>query len=269
MACAWRCCRNPVPLVAVVALLLSSLWAPAGVELDLRLEYGEYLQYEPVRAYVSVYNDSDTPLVIRNREGRGLARLDLIVRRTQNDLMQRTSDRPVHAGSVLEPDGRTELMLEVSELYDIVGNGRYFVKATLEHGGRKYETPIRIITVVPGMELARKSKSVPGNPDRIRSYSLRYWAREGRGYLFLRVDEEETRLNYGVFQLGPLVRVSTPVLEVSRAGEVVVSHQCSRGCYMRTVLKSLAGGVTLVDQTYHLPNGDPYPFVRPKLHKPR
>lgn len=256
-------------VVAGVFLLLACVAATAGVELDLRLEHDEYLQFEPVKAYVSVYNDSDKPLVIRSRARGSVARLDLMVRRNRNDVMNPKSEAPAHGGTVLEADGRTELMLEVDKTYDIAANGRYFVKAALEHEGRVYETPTRILNVVPGMELAKVQKSVPGDPDRIRDYSLRYWTRDGTESLFLRVDEGKTRLNFGVFDLGPLVRVATPVLKVDRNGDVLVVHQCARNCHIRSVLKSVADGVTLQDQSYHLPNGDPYPYVRPMPRKRR
>lgn len=250
-------------------MLVAATAAVAEVELDLRLDHDEYLQFEPVRAYVSVYNDSDKPLVIRSRARKGVARLDLVVRRKRNDMMSPKSEAPVHGGAVLEADGRTELMLGVNDIYDVVANGRYFVKAVLEHEGRRYETPTRILKVVPGMELVKETRTVPGDPDRTRNYSLRYWARDGAESLFLRVDEKETRLNFGVFDLGPLVRVAPPVLKVDRSGGILVAHQCARNCHIRSVLKSTAGGVTLLDQTYHLPNGDPYPHVRPAPRKRR
>jgi len=252
-----------------VFMLVASAVALAEVELDLRLDHAEYLQFEPVHAYVSVYNDSDKPLVIRNRARRGVARLDLVVRRKRNDMMSPKSEAPAHSGAVLEADGRTELMLSVNETYDVIANGRYFVKAVLEHEGKLYETPTRILKVVPGMELTKERRSVHGDPDRTRNYSLRYWSRDGSESLFLRVDEEETRLNFGVFDLGSLLRVTAPVLKVDRNGDILVAHQCARNCHIRSVLKSTAGGVTLLDQTYHLPNGDPYPHARPTPRKRR
>ncbi len=243
-------------------LLLGVCNAGAGARVLLRLEQRSVLLFEPVNAFISLANDSDEPFVLNSRQpDNGRSSLVIEVRR-DNQLLPPRGSAPVPYLYLL-PDDSEELMVDLSRHFDFTGMGRYFIKVRTSHLGEAFESKGQLLDVVKGFELTKRARSVPGQPDRMLTFSLRYWSRDGKEFLFLTVNEEVAGANYGLFNLGPLVRVAQPVLQVNRNGQVVVVHQSGVRRFTRSTLQSETNGVTLLDQTYHLPDGSPYPsFTR-------
>ena len=244
-------------------ILLALLWCPLGasgeVKVKLRLEYTSYLQYEPVNAYVTIENDSDYELFMGKTEKDGNSRIEFIVKKDKDEVVQRSEKRPILTNFRVKQGEKWEAMRDVSTWYNLTTMGRYTVRAVVYLNGQAWQSNVAMIDIVRGIEVASKTRSVPGYEDLVRTYSLRYWSRGGVEYLFLCVDEESTKLNYGIIELGPVVRVAKPVVEVDKNGNVIVVHQSSRDCYTRSVFKSTKSGVEFVDQKYLLENGAPYP----------
>jgi len=243
---------------AFVALLLTGA-ARAGLDVTLDLEHETCLQYEAVVAIVTVHNDTDSSLVIHKKSA---SRLFFVIERKRDELVSMINDEPPVRRLAVDPDETGRVLVDISRLYDVAATGRYFVRAVITRNGQRSESGRKVLKVVQGLELASVTKSVPGYADLDRTYKLRYWVRKDYEHLFLCVDEKESRLNYGVFELGRLVRVTEPLLEVDRKGNVIVVHQNGKDSHTRSVFKSERNGVTFVDQTYHLPDGKPYPFLR-------
>ncbi|MBL7115723.1 MAG: hypothetical protein ISS35_08140, partial [Kiritimatiellae bacterium] len=106
---------------------------------------------------------------------------------------------------------------------------------------------------------------VPGSDDARRTYRVLYWKRGLYEFAFLRVDEVPSKFNYGVFELGKIVRSSVPQLETTLQGDVTVRHQCAADCYIRTQFKSEMEGVRFVDQKYEKEDGSPYRTTQRRL----
>jgi len=230
-----------------------------GLQLQLKLEHGVTLQYEPIVAFVTVVNDTAKPFVISEAGQESAASLEFVIRKESGEKEMARLRRDLLVEKVyISSDQKEEVMVEISNFYDLREEGRYLVSAKVTWDGKTYWSDRKMIDVVSGLELSSTSKSVPGYPDRIRTYSVRYWAREAKEYLFLRVEEEPSRLVYGVFQLGPLVRVFKPFVEVDRAGNVRTVHQVGNDCYIHTFFKSDRESVRFLDHTYRRANGDPY-----------
>jgi hypothetical protein len=246
-------------ILVLLALLGVPLVAAGDIKVKLKLEYSSYLQFEPVNAYVTIENDSDYELVIGNTEKEGNSRIEFIVEKDKDEVVQRSEKRAIVTNFRAKPGEKWETMRDVSTWYDMTTMGRYTIRAVVNMNGQAWESNPLIVDVVRGIEVASKTRSVPGYEDVVRTYSLRYWSRGRVEYLFLCVDEEKTKTNYGVIELGPVIRVSKPVVEVNKDGNVVVVHQSSSDCYTRSVFKSTKSGVDFIDQTYHLADGKPYP----------
>jgi hypothetical protein len=251
-----RCGR----LLLTPILLFVPLVASGELAVKLRLEHTSLLQFEAVNAFVTINNDSNYTLSMGKNDKDGNSRIEFVIEKQKDERAQRINQRPLISNFKIKPGETWEAVRDLSAWYDLRTMGRYTVRAIVYLNGQGWESNTEIIDVVGGLEIASVSKSLPGYDDLVRTYSLRYWSREGGEFLFLHIGEEKTGINYGVVQLGPLIRVYTPVIKVDKDGNVTVFHQSGADCYIRSVFKSTKKGVEFVDQTYHLANGDPYPF---------
>ena len=72
------------------------------------------------------------------------------------------------------------------------------------------------------------------------------------------MNEEASQLNYGVFQLGPIVRIFKPVVEADRFGNIHIIQQSGDDCYLHSFFRSTRDGVRFLDHNYRRRNGEPY-----------
>ena len=237
-----------------------------GLHLKLKLEYPSTIQYEPVVAFLTIANNTAKPFVVSESGRQSAAVLEFAIRRNNNEAAPRLNERLVADKIYIPSDQKEDAMIELSDFYDMREPGRYMVSAMVTWDGKTYWSERQMLDVVSGIELASVSKSLPDYQDRIRKYTLRYWNRQGREYLFLVVEEEETKLNYGVFQLGPVVRLSfKPFVEVDREGNVRVVQQTGNDCYIHSFFKSDRNGIRFLDHAYRRENGDPYTGAPPDV----
>lgn len=243
--------------VAALAMLPGLCRGDVGV--NLRMEHDSLLQFEPVLTFLSLVNDSDRELVIdpEHPESTNL-KIDYVVQTAAGEPVSRKNSHPIVESIRLYPDERRDLMLDLARWFPLLSMDRYVARARVQTGGRAYESNAVFFEVVRGIEIKSVTRTVPGYTDLTRTYSLRYWPRNRQEYLFLTVNSEAEELNYGVFQLGTLVRFFQPVIEVDRFGDVQVVHQSGSDRYTRSLLKSTRRGVRFVDQTYHHEDGRIY-----------
>ncbi|MGQ9662113.1 MAG: SH2 domain-containing protein [Kiritimatiellia bacterium] len=237
----WSC------LARVVALVVLDWSGAAGADVALKLSVKEncVLQYEELAAEVKITNLSGVPLIVDERLH---TTVWFRVRRSRDVLAERLKKQPPLGSFVLTPGESREFSLDLSLWYDLGTPDRYLIAMILDWEGRTFVSNEVVVDVVPGIELVRVSKPAPGSLDQIRHYSLRYWTRQGRERLFLRVDEEPSHLNYGVFCLGELVRFRKPSLSVDSEGNIEVIHQNAPRSFVRTVFSSEPDRVRLKEQ---------------------
>ena len=261
-----RLCR--IRSMAAVALLLSATAGIAEIRVMVRFEHSDFLVNEDVHALVALYNGQDVPLRICGEKDKGCAQLTFLIEPTANEWLKKHRKGPIIKGIDIDPGRDREMVVELTRWYNLATEGRYMVRAVLHKDGKMITSPKTVVEIVPGIELKKTSRSVAGYDELIRTYSLRYWKRGRLEVLFLSIDEEPTGINYGVFELGPLLRVQAPSLSVSRKGRVEIRHQRSADCFVRTKLQSGRHRVEFVDQRFELPSGEPYPNVKSRLAVP-
>jgi hypothetical protein len=253
--------RHATVARGLLATALFTGTAAAQVRLGVKLDHAAYLQFEPVRAVVSIRNDSvETLTTDPAASGRDLT-LTLFVEHAGGEPARPRRSGPFGGTMTVPPDEQRSFMVDIGEWRDVVRTGRYTVLVEARLGERAYESERGAFTIVRGLEIKNLDKQVPGYADRLRRYSLRYWQRGNREHIFLRVDEPDRNLNFGLFDMGRVVRVTDPKIEVHADGTVIVVHQSGRDCFTRSTLKSEADRVRFLNQTYHLENGDPYPNI--------
>lgn len=230
--------------VAVMVLAAPGL-LQAQYAIDMVLDNTSYLQFESMEARVTIRNDTDHMLLLGGL--RETAVMEFKIIRNSETVTRRTKGLLVE--NVLVMPGQTkDITIDLGRHYNIQSLGQYLVSATFSLDGTKFQTSPRVVDVVPGLELDSTLRSVLNQPASMRKYSLKYWSRKDREMLFLCVIDEKEGVNYGVFMLGPIVRVFPPELSVDVAGNVQIKHQADNGVFAYTTLKSTVDGVALVRQ---------------------
>lgn len=242
-------------------LLLACPLAGRGqLELSLKAEHSALLQFEAMNLFLTVVNDWPHPFVVDAETESSDGVVDVDVIREDGKAVQRVRETPVVPLLRVAPEEKRELAIDVSRWFDVAGMGRYLVKARATRGRLEFESNMIMVEVVRGIELESRTRSLPGAEQELRTFSLRYWTRGKTERLFFRVDDPQNRENYGVFELGRLVRVFKPVLQVRHDGTVRILHQSGVDLYTRSVFNVLSDRVRFIDQTYHRDNGEPYEF---------
>ncbi len=243
-------------IVALAFLALLPV-AYAAVHASMKLEHSVFLRFEDIRATITIYNDTDDPYIIDGVATRGESQLffDVLYK---GDRLKPREGEPYVGRLLVLPDEKREVVIDLCDAYPLSREGRYFIKVVASQSGEVWESDATMIDIVPGMPIASTERMVAGYRDRLRRYSLRYWPREGHEALFLSVDEVKGGHNYGVFELGKLVRVRKPSIRVDRKGEVRVWHQTGSDRYLFSKLQSRPDSVMFVGQTSHREDGSPY-----------
>lgn len=243
-------------LMAVAALAMGLARAEDVVE--VKMTHPRWLQFEPVLATVSVKNLMDDLIAFGgDPKDEQAASVSFVVTKGPTEWVdRRKKGNPVGSFRVL-PGDRREALVDLSQWFDLTVMGTYLLTAVVEYGGQKFTSATARFEVENGLPIGSLKQTFSGGtPDRI--FGLRYMSRENAERLFLRVDEVDTGLNFGAFDLGPLVRVRRPQITMENAGLVVVSHQSGSDRYTRTTFKADSKGVSFVDQTYWHQDGRPY-----------
>ena len=249
--------RTPAA-VWMALLLVAPGSAVAGLKLSLRPAHASVVRFESIPVFVKIVNDSGKVFATRGAGDAKGAEVTFVIERADQRLVSRTRKEPMCEKFSLGPDEGREIMVDVSRWYEMASIGKYVVRAAVEWEGQSFLSDQVLLDVVNGIEVAEVEREVPGYPDRVRRYSLRYWPRESGEHLFLSVDEDRAHMNYGVFEVGTVLRVMRPAIEVDRAGKVRVTHQSGPDRVTRTLFESAPDGVVFVDQTYHNLDGSPY-----------
>ena len=246
-------------LVTLSAALLLSGGARAGdLRVGLKAEHATYLQFEPLNVILTVHNAGNEPFRFDADSEGAKSRLRFLVEHTRFEPLKPRDGAVFVWNLEVAPDETQHAMVDLTRHFDLQATGSYTIQALIEDGGKTFGSRKLAVNIVTGIEITSRARGIPGYTDRMRTYSLRYWPREKHEVLFLRVDEELASMNYGVFELGVLMRANKPVIKADRDGTVTIVHQSGTDHFTRTVFQSTASGVSFVDQTYHRANGTPY-----------
>lgn len=241
--------KSKFHMLTVAAAMLCAMLgsAQAQFRVGVVVDHFSVLQGEPIRAHVTITNDSLYPLVVgASASNAETVSVDFRVTRKDQDSPERLNKKVFANGLSLEPGDGITLDVDIAEWVNMYKMGRYRISMIWTIGGKSYESGQELVDVIGGIELKSVTKEVPFSDGSRRTYSLRYWARDGAEHLFLRADSEDGSTRYGVFELGELVRVFDPTITVDRFGSLVIVHQMGVGQYRRTEFKSTVEGVKLV-----------------------
>ncbi len=243
--------------LALIAQLFCSS-AFGDVQVTLKMAHVEFLQYEKMTAFVTIYNDEDYVVTVDSTKTNRTDALRFNISHNMKTPAVRINRLPLADFIQLKPGEKKTLMLDLSMWYSVSPVGAYDISVELEHGGRKWQSKRQLVDVVDGIELSTVTRSLPGNPNRMRTYSIRYWTRDRKECLFFRAEEKESAMVYGVYLLGGLIRVNQPAIRVDRKGNITIIHQSGQRIFTKTTFQSKPYSVRFVDQVYLDEDGKQY-----------
>ncbi|MBL7075936.1 MAG: hypothetical protein ISS31_00555 [Kiritimatiellae bacterium] len=232
--------------LGMVLFLFAAAMATGQVDLRLDIATSTVLTHEPLTARVTVVNNGALPLAVNAADGSG-PQLYFGVEHDSGVSAVRREGGALPAFMV--PPGRVETVeVDLTMRFVLTQSGSYFVRALLDGGGVEARSSLKVIDVVPGIELIRTSGNVPYAPGVRRTYSLRYWGRQRRDHVFLCVSDAPSGRTFAPIHLGTLMRVVRPTMSAGDDGVVTVKHQVNRSQMMVSTLKSRRSRLSLVSQ---------------------
>jgi hypothetical protein len=236
---------------------ITALWilmvTGAFAQIDVRcvLANKEVLLYEPVLVTMQIINNTGEDLIVNGPKAN--ASLDFEIEQDSGDLAN-------PKGALLFPDGlmipsRKTVVRRINLLnsYELRRAGPYDIRARVVWNGTAFLSPKVLLDVVPGIEIDRFAAGVPGGGG-VRTSTLRMQQRERSDHLFIRIEDEGQGQCLGVYDLGPLVRLYKPRIQMDGAGNIHVLHQSGPWRYTHSVFSP--DGVPVNRQYYTAELGD-------------
>lgn len=213
--------RSPCSIAVPALCLLVALHGAAHAQVDLQcnVPVTQVLLGESLPAVLTIRaQDRDLDL----GEGEDQYRVGFDVRDARGLLVHLRPGASVQAPGRLPAGQAVAFTNDLHRLYRLDDALQISVQARIEAEGTTLVTPKVYVDIAPGAELQRLV--VRGADGRRRACALRSLNREKRDHLFLRMDEEESGLCYGVFDLGRFISVKPPVMQMDGRGQLHVLH---------------------------------------------
>ncbi len=228
-------------LSLISLFLLWAPWAQGQVELTFQLPNHEVLELEPVPAVVTLHNPGAQAL---RRDADYALSFDVL---QPNGVQVGMRDKQIpYVPAELPPGSRLSFTNDLSLLYKIQQQGPYTVAARLSFRTRAMVSGREFLDVMPGSELASaEGLAVDGTP---RRYSLRQLSRNKQSRIYLRVDDPDASLCYGVIDLGRQIPIRPPELLVDSHGLVHILHLTGPAQFVHSVFG--ANGEMVAQQTH-------------------
>ncbi|MCK5850299.1 MAG: hypothetical protein KAH23_05235 [Kiritimatiellae bacterium] len=237
----------------------------AGLDLRLDLECASIIQFEELNATLQIKNITSRTLVISRGQSTDNAVVTFVIERKKNDVVKPVSNRLFVESLLIKANAQDEIKIDLSRWYNLFKTGRYIIYANVEWQGKKYNSNEMMVDVVRGLEILKKEYAVPGYDDKVRTFSLRYWRRKQSEFLFLRVDDDEENMNYGVFRLGVVIRFHKPTIKIDGYGYVTVIHQSGPDRFTRSGFKVGRDNIKYIGQCDQKQDGTPYPVLQKRV----
>ncbi len=218
--------RRTLWAIAALVLMTVALPAAAQVSMELQLNRSVYMQYEPVYAKLKLRNYSGQPLVFGVADELKGEVLFEITRGTETIAKIPAKDIPVSM-NILMPGASLELVVPISQYYQIEKLGTYRVHAYLKHKMLKdmFRSNECRFEVNPGVEVWKRTVGIPdmlrvGEADsgkkqqeiKERTFSLRVMGENAVKHYYLVIEDKQ--YVYAVLRVGREVGMERYKVEV-------------------------------------------------------
>lgn len=221
-----------------VLLILSSFMvfariAEAQLDFRCRLINSRVLQFENIYVEVTIINHSGERIVLGGSKPTTFLAFDV---ESSPGVLILPTDQPLLTNEVAVTHAETaRFTVNLLPAYQIRATGPYSIIGRLEWRDKVFVTSKMYLDILPGLEIARITGGVPGMAGAIRTYSLRTLNRDRTERAFLRITDDAGRC-YGVLDLGRIVRMYKPVMQVDEDGYLQVLHQNGPNNFVRHVI---------------------------------
>lgn len=210
-------------VLAAMVYATAAFPAAAQISMQCRLENARTVLFEPIIMSLDIINNTGDILDFSGAIPN--AHLAFDVEQSPGVVVPPTGV-PLFAQAVAIKSGDTfSGKVNLQATYKITDTGPYTVTTRVEWGGKVFISPKLFLDVLPGLEIAKLVAGIPKDPNVVRSYTLRTLNRDRCETVFLRINDDEKGMCYGVFDLGTIVRMFEPKLQVDDVGSIHVLHQ--------------------------------------------
>ena len=155
---------------------------------------------------------------------------------------EKLSSHPFVAAFTLQSGEGQKLETCLGDHFALTEETRYLARAVLLHQGVRFESALKMFTLVPGLACGSALQLFKNRPGLTRELELVHWGRNRMEHLFLKVrDTGCTSRRWTTADLGVVIRVTPPKLSVLPSGEVITLHRATQDAFIRTVFWSLPG----------------------------
>lgn len=204
-------------LTVTVALCVPSA-APGIVDFTATVPYEAWMVCESIPLVVRIKNNQSVPLAA----GQDGFLMSVVVRDDRGLAIRRLPDSKLIVPELIPPNAEVQFTNDLTSLFRLVDHPAVSVRVQLTIGRQTLESPPTHLDIVKGMEIARiRGRAKDGE---IRTYTLRTLNRGKRERLFLRIDDADESVCYGVVELGRYVPFGKPALDIDEEGNIHILH---------------------------------------------
>jgi hypothetical protein len=232
---------------AIGAALCAGCVCAQQVDVKLTLAYNVFVVGEPVLVQLEILNATRDLIDIGGKDSKDALFVEITKGGQYNDVTPFNSE-PVVAPVTVKPGQTFQHKVELDKWFALVAEGKYMVRAVLVHGAVRYASWQKSFDVVPGIPLKDGVQMFVNRQSLKRLFKLVYWHRNQNDRLFLRVEDDPGGRVWDSLDLGILLRLSEPKIDISPEGEVTVVHRATQDAFIRTVLWSLPDNVEVVER---------------------
>lgn len=221
--------RNIVRATSIFGMLFALVASVAAqVDVSLELEQEKVLLYEPLPAHVRIVNDTSETIRLGGDQPNAYLDFD-IVDNNDRGARKREGRSVVSKPQVIEPWQTETVTVDIASVYNISKAVPHRVVCYLKWDGSSYSSNRKSIQVENGMLIDSKTISLSENGDEKRKFMLLFLHRERKSKLFLRIDNVEKSICYGVYKLGDYIRISKAQMMADGQGRMHILHQSGPG----------------------------------------
>jgi hypothetical protein len=226
-----------IKLVSTAVLILASYTSFAQIGMKLALNNQSYIKYEKIYAKVVLMNQSGNPIIFGlnpNLKGNIKFEIETISGSVPKPL---NNNYKVEGKVILQGEKET-FIIPLTSIYDFPGEGRYKVKAIVEHSNfsTSYQSNYIYFTIAKGHIIWSTIVGVPISEepggekviDKRKYIIVRYFDGNDKIYC-LKVEDE--KYVYGVAKLGIDIGTQKPECKVDRFSRLHVLVQTSSKIY--------------------------------------
>lgn len=185
-----------------------AVWAQVTISSDI--EFVQYPLLAPIPVTITVENQTSEPLHIG---GPGGLPLSFYVTQQHYEVLPVVNDPLSHSPMVVPPGETASREVDLRRCVNLREVGQYTVAARMDWRGKTLPSNKHFVTVRQGVEAMHLDVMSSGPSSTLRRFRLMMLERKGHQYAFMRVDDEDREMCYGVYNLGPTTSMRPAILQ--------------------------------------------------------